>query len=309
MDYWGETMDYCFSRLEERINDAIERTDIQELFNNLKGIDAPTIATGVGGSGIVSSYFCKVLSAKNSIICTDVTPRDLLYKPLNGYKNVIACSYSGKNIGVKASFSNDLKKYLFSINAIDGAVPLQYRVGDEEESFISVAGTLIPMSLLFLYYTDCDLGLLKEILHSGFNWECLPASRVVEVLYGYEQCTAAKLLESTMTEGGLAAPVLHDKYDYCHGRCKLNDSQNNDLIYFSAVNELDDLFDKELPLFYDSVTVMNCRYEDIVINDFYLSYASLLLCKKMAEAKGKDLSKKIVPDISEKLYLFSGQLK
>ena len=309
MDYWGETMDYCFSRLEERINDAIERTDIQELFNNLKGIDTPTIATGVGGSGIVSSYFCKVLSAKNSIICTDVTPRDLLYKPLNGYKNVIACSYSGKNIGVKASFSNDLKKYLFSINTIDGTVPLQYRVGDEEESFVSVAGTLIPMSLLFLYYTDGDINLLKDILHSDFSWDCIPSSKVVEVLYGYEQCTAAKLLESTMTEGGLAAPVLHDKYDYCHGRCKLNDSQNNDLIYFRSKNELDDLFMKELPIFYDSVTVLNSRYTDIVINDFYLSYATLLLCKKMAEAEGKDLSKKIVPDISEKLYLFNGQLK
>lgn len=309
MEYWGETMEYCFSRLEKRIYDAIEHTDIEKLFNNLKEINGPTIATGVGGSGIVSNYFCKVISAKNRIICTDITPRDLLYKPLSGYRNVVACSYSGKNIGVKASFSNDLKKYLFSINSVEGAVPLQYKVGDEEESFVSVAGTLIPMSLLFLYYTDYNLDLLKEILSSDFNWDHLPSSRVVEVLYGYEQCTAAKLLESTMTEGSLAAPVLHDKYDYCHGRCKLNDYQSNDLIYFSADNELDTLFAKELPLFYDSVTVLSSRYSDNVINDFYLSYASLLLCRKMAESEGKDLSKKIVPEISEKLYLFSGQLK
>ena len=308
MEYWGETMEHCFSKLEERIFDAVNGTDLCVLFEELKKINAPTLVTGVGGSGVVSAYFSKVIRAKNRVICTEAMPRDLLYMPLDGYENVVSCSYSGKNIGVSASFRNGMKKYLFSGNKMEGITTLQYLVPDEEQSFVSVAGTLIPMALLFLYYTDGDIGLLREIIHTDSDRQYLPTSDVVEILYGYEQSTAAKLLESSLTEGGLAAPVLHEKYNYCHGRCKLNDAQNNDLIYFPSDNELDDLLRSELPDFYGSVTVMESRYTDQVINDFYLSYQAMLLCRAVAEVKEKDISKKIVPEISEKLYLYDGTM-
>lgn len=308
MEHWGEDMDYCFSRLEERILSAVDCTDLNTLFGTLQGIDSPTLVTGAGGSGVVSVYFSKVISSKNGTICTETMPRDMLYMPLDGYRNVVSCSYSGKNIGVSASFRNNLKKYLFSVNALNGIIPLQYAAPDEEQSFVSVAGTLIPMALLFLYYTDGDTDLLKEIIHTECGWNRLPSSETVEIMYGYEQLTAARLLESAFAEGALAAPVMHEKYNYCHGRCKLNDAQNNDLICFAADSELDDLLRKELPAFYRSVTVIEGKYSDQIVNEFYLAYQSMLLCRAVAESKGKDLSKKIVPEISEKLYLFSGKM-
>ena len=308
MEYWGETMSYCFSRLEDRIFGAIDSTDLISFFDALRGISTPTLVTGAGGSSVAALYLSKVISAKNNTICTEVMARDMLYMPLDGYENVVSCSYSGKNIGVKATFRNDLKKYLLSANTKEGTIPLQYKVNDEELSFISFAGTLIPMSLLFLYYTDGDIDLLKEIMHTEFTWDQLPDSKVIEILYGYEQATAARFLESTLTEGALAAPVLHEKYNYCHGRCKLNDDQKNDLLYFAADNELDNLFKKELPDFYSSVTVLEGKYQDQVVNDFYHTYQAMMLCKAVAESKGKDLSKKIVPEISEKLYLYRGEM-
>ena len=308
MDNWGEKMEYCFSRLEERILSAVDKTDTDILFDGFRQISLPTLVTGVGGSSVVSAYFSKVIRTKNNVICNEVMPRDMLYMPLDGYRNVVACSYSGKNIGVKASFANGLKKYLYSVNTIEGTEPLQYTVSEEEESFVSVSGTLIPMSLLLLYYADDDTDLLKEIIRTSVNWSGLPSSKVIEVLYGYEQSTAARMLESTMTEGALAAPVLHEKYNYCHGRCQLNDEQKNDLIYFPGDNGMDEIYEIELPTFYRSVTRMEGRYSDPVVNDFYLTYQSLLLCKAIAEDKGKDLSRKNVPDISDKLYLYIGDM-
>ncbi|MBQ8994703.1 MAG: hypothetical protein IJ091_02700 [Oscillospiraceae bacterium] len=308
MELWGEKMEYCFSRLKDRVFSAIDNTDLDLLFSVLKTIDSPTIVTGVGGSSVVSAYFEKVLEKKNGIICTEMMPRDLLYRPLDGYNNVVACSYSGKNIGVTASFNNDLNKYLFSGNKIEGTTALRYTVLDQEESFVSLAGTLIPMSLLFLYYTDNDRELLKSILSMEQDFSCLPESTVIEVIYGRKQSVAARFLESTITEGALGAPVLHEKYNYCHGRCQLNFNQHNDLIYFSEENGLDELFKTEFPNFYRQITEIVSVFDDPVVNDFYLTYQAMLLCKKIAEKKGKDISIKVIPEISDKIYYYKGDM-
>ena len=308
MEIWGEKMEYCFSKLRERVISALDNTDLEALFRTLKEISGPSVVTGVGGSSVVSAFFAKVLSEKNGIVCDHMMPRDLLSRSLAGYENGIACSYSGRNIGVTASFRNGLKKYLLSGNRLEGVTPLQYTVKDEEESFVSIAGTLIPMSILLLYYTDGDRKVLEEILDKKPVFRTVPETNVVEILYGYRQSTAAAFLDSTLVEGALAAPVLHEKYNYCHGRCQLNDAQKNDLIYFPEKNGLDDLYEQELPAFYHSVTRIDSAYGDPVVDDFYLTCISMILCRTMAERKGKDFCVKIVPEISDKLYLYKGDM-
>ena len=108
-----------FSLLEERVLDSLEKTDLERIKYHLEKIKTPTITTGVGGSSVVSTYASKVLSTKNGIIAQHQEPRDMLYKNLNGYSNVLACSYGGNNHGTTTSFSNHLNKYLLSRNPSD----------------------------------------------------------------------------------------------------------------------------------------------------------------------------------------------
>ena len=49
MDIWGETMEYCFSRLKDRVLEAVEDTDLNSLFTGLLSIRGNTLVTGVGG--------------------------------------------------------------------------------------------------------------------------------------------------------------------------------------------------------------------------------------------------------------------
>lgn len=301
-----EKMSECFRKLKPRIMDSIEKTDLEEVFAKLRELKEPTIVTGVGGSSVVSSFFSEVIENKNHIICTEMMPRDLLYRDLSGYKNVVACSYSGGNIGVKASFDNDLKHYLFSANRKDFAEAIQYVVEDEEWSFVSIAGTLVPMSILFLYYTDNNMDLLNEILEQSMSFEIDPSNKVYEVMHGYENHVSAKLLESGIIEGSLGAAILHEKYNFCHGRSQLNESMHNDMIFYDGNSELDELYRKEMPKYYKHVIFVPKKYDDCVIADFHTAWLSMQLVRQIAEAQGRDISEKNVPDISEVMYTYKG---
>ena len=309
MAVWGEPMAVCYERLTGRVRDAVRETDLDALFSGFRSIRGATAVTGVGGSSVVSAFLSEVLNRKNRILCTDMMPRDLLYRDMTGYENAVACSYSGANIGVDATFGAGLKNWLFSAGEREGAVPLKYTVPEMEESFVSLAGTLIPMALALLYYTDGDTALLEEILESGTGRTGpAPSGNTVEILYGAEDRAPAVFLESTLTEGGLAAPVMHEKYNYCHGRCRLNAAQDNALIWFPRKNGLDLVFREELKGFYRSVTELDSGYEDPVVRAFADTWTAMRLCREMAEERGTDICLKIIPPISEVLYRYEGSL-
>ncbi len=301
-----ETMEYCFGRLKMRILDSLKQTDLETIFETLRSIKGPTLVSGVGGSSVVATYFAKVLNRKNGIIAEAVFPRNLLSKDLSAYENVIACSYSGNNIGVRASFENPLQHYLFSANTKENVIPLQYCMCEEEISFVSVAATLLPMAILFLYATDNNMTLLEEILTQEYTFEHLAEKEIYEIIYGEKNSTAAILLESTIVEGGLGAAVLHEKYNYCHGRCQLHSLRDSALIYLEEKSELDTLMKREFASFYPDRVILESRYEDEIVSDFDLSLRALLLCRRIAEEKGRDLCLKRVKEISEILYTYQG---
>jgi len=305
MVWIDETMQECFSKMNQRIYDSLQETDLKQINQILSQIKTPTLTTAVGGSSVVSCFAAKVLAKKNKIIAHDVLARDMKYMNLDGWDNVISCSYSGNNIGVDAAFNNNLNKYLFSGNKKDNTIALQYTVKDEECSYVSIAGTFIPLSILFLYYTDGNISLLKEILQSKPNIKMAKNTEQVEVIYGFENKTATTLLESSFIEGGLASVVLSEKYNYCHGRCMYNHLYPHDCIYFDGDSTLDEIMKKEFKSFYSSLTLIKNKYDDEVINDFYNAYQVLYLVKDLAEKQNKDISLKKVPDISETLYRFN----
>ena len=301
-----KNMKFNFEYLERRVKDALETTDLDKIRYELKRINAPTLVTGVGGSNVVSEFTSRVLREKNGIIALNNEPRNLIYDNLSGFKNVIACSYSGNNYGVDLAFRNDLKKYLLSNNSFgDKEVTyLKYSTTiPEEKSFISLAATLIPISILLDYYSEGEKISIKEREFS-FDTSC----DAFEIFSGSDTKTTSTYLESTMAEAGLGLPIVHDKYGYCHGRSTLSINYNNIAIYLNRDTELDKLLIEELKKYYKDVIVISSDEKDPVKADFDMLVQSMYLTKYIAETKQKDLSGVDYNPIVKKLYKYKGEL-
>ncbi|MDY5993322.1 MAG: hypothetical protein SPJ06_05010 [Bacilli bacterium] len=304
-----KNMKINFEYLKRRVEDALEKTDLEFIRSELLKIKDASIVSGVGGSSVVSEFGSKVLNQKNGIISINCEPRDFLYQGVSGFKNVISCSYSGNNYGVDLSFDNDLKKYLLSNNpsSSEDVVNLQYQTTiDKERSFISLGATLIPVSILMDYYLEGeDNKLLDLILEKDFSFE---PSHVYEIFSGYDTRTAAKYLESTLVESGIGIPIVHDKYSYCHGRSTLSTVQQSNAIYFNRGTEFDKMMVEELKQYYQEVIVINSKSRDQVIDDFQMLVQTMYLTKYLAEKQSKDLSKVEYSPVNKKLYKYSGQI-
>lgn len=302
-----ENMYENFDKLENRILDSISKSDLVLIRDILKQINEPTLVSGVGGAHVVSNYLSKLLSKKNNIICTNVQPRDLNHMNIDTYKNIISCTYGGRNFGVDVALNNKLNKYILSRNKKEGVINLNYVTDDIEDSFIALSATLIPMTILLLYYCDNDISVIKDILNKTMDFD-LNDDFVYEILTGYETNTASTFIESTLAEAGIGIPIIHDKYDYCHGRSTLNYNFNNNMIFFNTNNELDRLYEKELPNYYKNIIKIDRKYDDDIINDYYFTYVAMMLCKQLAKKQNKDLSIVEYSPIVKKLYYYKGEM-
>ena len=300
-----DKMEDCFSSLETKVEYALNNTDLKEFFKGLDEIEGPLLITGSGGSAIVGTYLAKVLSVKRIMITRFVYPRDLLYMDLNGYKSVLSVSYSGHNIGVDAIFENNLNRYLLTGNKRENVRNIVYKMMDEV-SYVSISATIVPLSLIFLYYHD-DIDLLKKII--GSETSLSSGNNAFEVMSGYETLTAATLLESSIIESGMATCIVHDKYNYCHGRINITKNNPSDLIFFKMNNELDDMLYENLKNHYHNIITIERRYEDDLINDFYASIISLKLIRNIAREHHIDISDMDELIDNDILYRFDGKMK
>lgn len=300
-----DKMEDCFNSLENKVDYAVKNTDLKEFFNKLDEIEGPLLITGSGGSAIVGTYLAKVLSHKKKMITHFVYPRDLLYMDLAGYKSILSVSYSGHNIGVDAIFDNDLNKYLLTGNGREKAQNIVYRMMDEV-SYVSISATIVPLSLIFLYYHN-DIELLKQIISS--ETELSSDNNAFEVMSGYETLTAATLLESSIIESGMATCIVHDKYNYCHGRINITKNNPSDLIFFKMDNELDHMLYENLKNHYRNILTIDRKYEDDLINDFYASIISLKMIRNIAREHHIDISDMDELIDNDILYRFNGKMK
>ena len=124
----------------------------------------------------------------------------------------------------------------------------------------------------------------------------------------FDTSTASIYLDSTLAEAGLASPVIHDKYSLCLGRTTLSYHHDNSLIHLNRNTELDRLYQEEMPQYYNGVITLEGKYDDPIIDDFYLTYQAMLLSKKMAEATARDLSRMAYSPAVKKLYRYKGQM-
>ena len=300
-----EKMNDCFASLGEKIDYALEHSNLEEIFRRFDELRGPTLISGVGGSAIVGTYLAKVLREKRHIIATFAYPRDLICMDVSGYENVIAVSYSGNNIGVDVLKDLPLKKYLFTGNPKSGFENIVYRMLPEI-SYVSISATMVPLSIIALYYRN-DPELIKTIISKETTISS--DNDHYEVMSGYETLTAATLIESSLVESGMATCLLHEKYNYCHGRVNITKVLNSDLIFFKSNSELDDTLYNTLSRYYKNIIRIEINYEDDVINDFYCCLIGLKLIRNIALRKDCDISDmKEIPD-NDVLYRFNGKMK
>ena len=305
-----KNMKINFEFLKERVIDALSKTDLEFIRNELSKLSEPTLFSGVGGSSVVSEFGAKVINAKNGIVSLNSEPRDFLYRNNKAFKNVIACSYSGNNYGVELSFLKELKKYLLSNNSFDDSevTYLKYNTTlDKERSFISLGATLIPVSILMNYYLNGNNSWMLECIEeTSFDFDL--ESNIYEIFSGYDTSTASKYLESTMVESGIGIPIVHDKYSYCHGRSTLSINYNCIAIYFNRNTNFDRIMLEELKQYYSRIITIDSKFKDQILDDYQMLIQSMYLTKYIAEKESKDLSNVKYPPIVKKLYKYNGQI-
>ncbi len=299
-----DKMNDCFATLKDKVEYAIANTDLDLFFRKLDEIEGPTLVCGVGGSSVVASFLSKVLREKKHIISTFAFPRDLKYMDLTPYRNVISVSYSGNNIGAEVMFQTDLKKYLLTGNERDDCDNIVYHM-IREDSYVSISATIVPLSLILLWYRN-DPYIVREILNEEIRSDS--DNSFYEVMSGYETSTASVMLESSITESGMAACVVHDKYNYCHGRINLSRHSDGDLIFFRMDNELDDLLYENLKNHFRKIITISRKYEDDVVNDYYATLISLKLIREIANNKGTDISDMKELADNDVFYRFNGEM-
>lgn len=336
-----EPTEFNFSKLEERImqvNDPYlgKYNDIREMLYELTIDSKPTLIMATGGSKVIACYLQLIIErlGLTGIICEVIEPRDYFYKAnINMFSNLIAISAGGNTNGISEALL-DFKgnKYLITENVKESnyqVVSWGNELYDKEKSFISLATSLGPISLLLDSTTSLNLELssneikkindkIKELLLRSkekinkLNVDFKDTS-LIQIMSGYETKSSASVLESNLTEVGLAPAVIHDKGSYCHGRSNLLfQYPNSRIIYLShGLKELDDLLIDSINGEYSNISVFgtNDLSDNIFWKEYYLILQMYFLSKKIAEDKNIDLTQpEYNPTLVKKLYKFKGEM-
>ena len=334
-----ESTELNFSKLEKRImqvNDPYfgKYNDIRQMLYKLITDNKPTLIMATGGSKVIAYYLQLIIERLTGIICEVIEPRDYFYKVNKDvFSNLIAISASGNTNGISEALLNFKgNKYLITENMKDAnalVVSWGNKLYDREKSFISLATSLGPISLLLDSTTSLNLELdsneikiinykIKELLlrsrekinRLNVNFK---DTSLIQIMSGYETKTSLSVLESNLTEVGLAAPVIHDKGSYCHGRSNLLfQYPNSKIIYLShELKELDHLLIGSINSEYSNIFVFDTfdLNDNIFWKEYYLILQMYFLSKKIAEDKSIDLTQPEYNRVLVKgLYKFKGEM-
>ena len=331
-----------FYRLENRllsINSNLDNINaMREMIYGLVVSDKPTLIMATGGSKVVAYYLQLLLERlwPTGIICEVIEPRDYFYKhDREEFSNLVAISASGNTNGVKDALDDFRgQKYLVCEKKQVGnyeVVSWGNETYDTEHSFISIASSLGPISML-LDTTTVFGGYRMEI---GYNEikkaneriaELLRRSQekilnlphsfkedsIIHIMSGYDTKCSSSALESNLVESGLCAPIIHDKGSFCHGRSNLI-SDSTPIIYLSHdQDDLDTFLLDTISQEYETVYQLNSSDlygENYFWREYYLLLQMYYLSKKIAEDKDKDLTKPDYnPRLIKSLYNYRGNL-
>jgi fructoselysine-6-P-deglycase FrlB-like protein len=323
-----------FDLLLARIIDSNNTITTKELISILHKIKHSCICIGTGGSHAVSQYASKIISLKNNIISLNKEPRDTLYENFELYKNICAFTYGGNNEGInkaldmagyyklnRYAFTSDDNKLKYTLINKNKDFIINYGGNiKKEHSFISIASTLIPISILLRYYLElsdkdffellCDTYLDNYNNKIEIDADLIKKNNItIEIMTGDNTYTASKILESNMVESGLLNTIVHEKYSYCHGRSTLAYNNNNKILIYlinGPKKELDVTLLNELNSLYEQIIILESNKEKPLVGEFDLSIKVMFLSKIIAEIKNKDLSNVEYAPQVKKLYRYKG---
>ena len=320
-------MESNFAKLQQRTINACRETDFEVMKNFLKKIKNGIFCVGVGGSEVVADFAATIFPETNACGAISGTLSQAFdMKKYHGlFERLLLCSYSGSNPAIDRitdnGFANFRHIYLLTSNRVEIKTHVdRLRYVDDnierEKSFISLATTLMPMALLLRYYLEKkNLGTYHEVLSDMFaNIKDIDvaANNKFEVFSYGDTRSSAKFLQSTMHEAGLGICAIHDKYGYCHGLSTLayHNKQEHTLIHLiNKKIEIDDVLSKnEIYENYKQVIVVDGPYEDAILNEFFLTLQCMYLCKNLAIANKKDLSRVDYAPSVKFLYRYKGEM-
>lgn len=303
-----KTMHYNLEVLMERTIDTIKLSDLKRIQDQMAKIKGETFCLGAGGSEVVADFAAKVLNFKNNCVTTVGDAADLCSINLKPYKNVLACSYSGNNYGVEVALNCGLKGYLLTNGELDGNTIRYFSGFPNERSYVSLGGTLMPMSILLSYYLEQGNieTLITEMFSKIQKFE-IETDDNFHIFFDSGTSTIGTFLESTMVEGGLGRPICHGKYSYCHGRSVLLKKYFDSVIYCETKETDLDRTIKDAVHNYRQKIILKSDYNDPVLDNFFLVLQGIYLMAEMASLKGIDLSKiDYDKEAVSKLYRFRG---
>lgn len=304
-------MNEYINSLEENIMESTKNID--DIIKELKEIKGNLLSVGTGGSRVVAEYASSVLSKKNHIIAKSIDPRDLEHIDKSLYEKIFISSHTGSNYGVKKSLENDLEKYLLTTRktSISDEKILHYEM-PYEHSFISLNATLIPMAILLKYYLDNEFDKTIKNIFANIDEQASITlnGEYLNIFSGIDTRTSETFIESTLTEAGIAIPLIHEKYSYCHGRTTINKDKKSSAIYLGDKDtDLDCALKDVLENQMNDLYILKDKYADEIVNDFYLTLQSVYLLRNIAESKNIDLSTIDYDKYAvKKLYYFKGSM-
>ena len=301
-----ENMKYIFEDIRNTTK------NISFILEQLSKIKGSTLTLGSGGSKVVAEFIKLVLTKKNKIIVNTIDAADLSQLDTSLYENIIVSSYSGKNHGVKKSLEYDLQVFLLSTRKtrIKSEVLLTYNM-EHRHSFISLNQTIVPMAIMLKYYLkeafDEVIDTIEELIDKNLDFEI---KDVTNIYTTYNTSASSRFIESTLVESGISSPIIHFKYDYCHGRSTIN--KNNDyssIVLINQENDIDTLLVDVLTNQLKSNLFIKGPFQDEIINEFFLTLQSMYLLCNIAKSKNIDLSNiDYDKEAVKKVYYFKGSM-
>lgn len=338
-----QTTSTNFDKLENRLL-TINSTGTYYYFNEnlfkpiLAYKNKPTLIIATGGSKS-TAYFLQIYLESFGIITNVIEPRDYFYKQnVDNYKRLIVISCSANTNGIKEILENFKgEKYLITENKKEELTDTQVVYWsnddyiDKEKSFISIIPTLAPIMMIIdliesigkyhmpqsdiLNQINSKLKILlqksnERIKNINFNFK---NENLIQILSGIDTKTACTVLESNLTESGIASTVVHDKGAFCHGRSNLiYQNPTSPIIYLAHTKtKLDEILLEALKEEYPNIFLLHTLDIDnnIFWKELYLILQMYYLSKKISEDRDIDLT---MPEyntkIIQKTYKYRGEM-
>ena len=138
----------------------------------------------------------------------------------------------------------------------------------------------------------------------------LNGESIVNIFYSDKAIATLTFMESTLVEANIVAPLMHKLYSYCHGRHTFN--RNHDkkaiLIGYNG-SDLENVLIENFKYQMKEYIVLKSKFEDDIINDFYLTIQAVYLLRNIALSMNIDLSEIKYDKIAAKrLFNFKGSV-